>query len=176
MINLSITEADRMPATMVTSRVKQWSVAPGVVPSAYDYFRIRGGQGYIIGVPTQTATRLLKEKDPAKLRKMMAALILPEMQAARSGMTSPGKMILLMQSGDSISQVTSSAPGMGKRAGMPFLKQDRPERVKKIFRALKREHPEMPAEMKARIAARQGKPGKQHQGPPYKGPIHDRER
>jgi DNA-binding ferritin-like protein len=29
----------------------------------------------------------------------------------------------------------------------------------------------MPAEMKARIAARQGKPGKQKQGPPYKGPI-----
>lgn len=53
----------------------------------------------------------------------------------------------------------------------PFLKQDRPEKVKEIYRALKREHPEMPAEMKARIAARQGKPGKQHQGPPYKGPL-----
>jgi hypothetical protein len=43
--------------------------------------------------------------------------------------------------------------------------------VKEIYRALKRDHPDMPAEMKARIAARQGKPGKQHQGPPYKGPI-----
>jgi hypothetical protein len=52
-----------------------------------------------------------------------------------------------------------------------FLKQDRPEGVKKIYRALKRDHPEMPAGMKARIAARQGKPGKQHQGPPYKGPL-----
>jgi hypothetical protein len=29
----------------------------------------------------------------------------------------------------------------------------------------------MPAEMKARIAARQGKRGKQKQGPPYKAPI-----
>jgi hypothetical protein len=53
-----------------------------------------------------------------------------------------------------------------------FTDQNRPEKVKDIFRALKREHPDMPAEEKARIAARQGKKGKQHQGPPYKGPIH----
>jgi len=58
-----------------------------------------------------------------------------------------------------------------KVAGMSFLKQDRPEKVKDIYKALKRDHPTMPAEMKARIAARQGKPGKQKQGPPYKGPI-----
>ena len=63
--------------------------------------------------------------------------------------------------------------GMKKKA-MSFLEQDRPEKVKEIYRALKRDHPEMPAEMKARIAARQGKPGKQHQGPPYKGPIKDK--
>lgn len=58
-----------------------------------------------------------------------------------------------------------------KTAGMEFTKQDRPEKVKDIYRALKRDHPNMPAEMKARIAARQGKPGKQKQGPPYKGPL-----
>lgn len=52
-----------------------------------------------------------------------------------------------------------------------FLEQDRPKKVKEIYSALKREHPDMPAEMKARIAARQGKRGKQKQGPPYKGPI-----
>lgn len=52
-----------------------------------------------------------------------------------------------------------------------FTDQDRPKKVKEIYRALKRDHPDMPAEMKARIAARQGKKGKQHQGPPYKGPI-----
>ena len=55
--------------------------------------------------------------------------------------------------------------------GIPFLKQDRPGKVKESSRALKRDHPGMPAEMKARIAARQGKPGSQKQGPPYKGPI-----
>lgn len=54
---------------------------------------------------------------------------------------------------------------------MEFLKQDRPKKVKEIYSALKRDHPTMPAEMKARIAARQGKRGKQKQGPPYKGPI-----
>ena len=58
-----------------------------------------------------------------------------------------------------------------KVAGTPFLEQDRPEKVKEIYQALKRDHPEMPAEMKARIAARQGKPGKQKQGPPYKAPL-----
>jgi hypothetical protein len=52
-----------------------------------------------------------------------------------------------------------------------FESQDRPKKVKEIYRALKRDHPDMPAEMKARIAARQGKPGKQKQGPPYKAPI-----
>jgi hypothetical protein len=58
-----------------------------------------------------------------------------------------------------------------KTASKSFIKQDRPQKVKEIYKALKRDHPEMPAEMKARIAARQGKPGKQKQGPPYKGPI-----
>jgi len=53
----------------------------------------------------------------------------------------------------------------------PFLEQDRPAKVKEIYKALKRDHPEMPAGMKARIAARQGKPGKQKQGPPYSGPL-----
>jgi hypothetical protein len=58
-----------------------------------------------------------------------------------------------------------------KRDMPSFTKQDRPAKVKEIYRALKRDHPEMPAAMKARIAARQGKPGKQRQGPPYKGPL-----
>jgi len=118
MISLSITESDRVPSSTITSKVKQWNVAPGVVPSSLVYFRIRGGQGYIIGVPADTASKLLKEKDATKLRKMMASMIVPEMQAARSGMPSPGKMLLLMQSGDSIAQVTQSAPGMGKRANL----------------------------------------------------------
>ena len=57
-------------------------------------------------------------------------------------------------------------------ANMPaFTSQDRPAKVKEIYGALKRDHPEMPAGMKARIASRQGKPGKQKQGPPYKGPL-----
>lgn len=59
---------------------------------------------------------------------------------------------------------------LGKK--MPhFTDQDRPKKVKDIFRALKREHPGMKAEKKARIAAKFGKPGVQKQGPPYKGPL-----
>jgi len=60
---------------------------------------------------------------------------------------------------------------VARRDMPPFTAQDRPEKVKEIYRALKRGHPDMPAEMKARIAARQGRPGKQEQGPPYKAPI-----
>ena len=52
-----------------------------------------------------------------------------------------------------------------------FLDQNRPKKVKEIYSALKRDHPDMSAEMKARIAGRQGKPGKQKQGPPYSGPL-----
>jgi hypothetical protein len=63
-------------------------------------------------------------------------------------------------------------PKLVKKA-TPFLEQDRPEKVKEIYQALKRDHPEMSAEMKARIAIRQGKRGKQKQGPPYKGPINN---
>jgi hypothetical protein len=58
-----------------------------------------------------------------------------------------------------------------KRDMPGFLEQDRPKKVKEIYSALKRDHPGMPAAMKARIASRQGKPGKQKQGPPYKGPL-----
>ncbi len=64
--------------------------------------------------------------------------------------------------------------GLGEKVArdMPsFTKQDRPKKTKEIYRALKRDKPSMPAEMKARIAARQGKPGKQKQGPPYKAPL-----
>jgi hypothetical protein len=65
-----------------------------------------------------------------------------------------------------------------KQAGTPFLEQDRPGKVKEIYKALKRDHPEMPAEMKARIAARKGKKSPQSRkspedgGPAHKAPLH----
>ena len=71
--------------------------------------------------------------------------------------------------------------GEKEKRDMPsFTKQDRPEGVKKVYRAL--EDPEKVKELKARygnrweevkarIAARQGKRGKQHRGKPYKVPI-----
>lgn len=55
-----------------------------------------------------------------------------------------------------------------------FTEQNRPEKVKEIYRALKRDHPNMPAEVKARIASRKGSPDpeKRKPGPPYKGKLH----
>ena len=59
-----------------------------------------------------------------------------------------------------------------------FTRQNRPAKVKEIYRALKREHPNMPAEVKARIAIRKGRKTKEARkspkdgGPPYKAPLH----
>jgi hypothetical protein len=64
------------------------------------------------------------------------------------------------------------------KTSMPFLKQDRPAKVKEIYKALKRDHPNMPAEVKARIAARKGKKSPESRKPPetggpaYKAPLH----
>jgi hypothetical protein len=65
-----------------------------------------------------------------------------------------------------------------KVAGVPFLEQDRPDKVKEIFRALERDHPDWPVEVKARIASRKGKSNSKsrkspkHGGPAYKAPLH----
>lgn len=57
----------------------------------------------------------------------------------------------------------------------PFLEQDRPEKVKEIYRALKREHPEYSAGKKARIANAMGKEAEvEYRGkkfPGYNQPI-----
>lgn len=69
-----------------------------------------------------------------------------------------------------------------KERKMPhFTEQDRPKKVKDIYKAmthrkaglseLKKRYGTRAKEVAARVAARQGKPGKQRQGPPYKAPI-----
>ena len=64
-------------------------------------------------------------------------------------------------------------PKEAKKDMPGFTEQDRPEKVKDIYRALKHEHPGMPAEMKARIASRKGKksPAARKEGPPYTAPL-----
>lgn len=64
-----------------------------------------------------------------------------------------------------------------RKLAMPFLEQNRPAKVKEIYRALERDHPEMPASMKARIAIRRARKdprarkSPKHGGPPYKAPL-----
>ena len=41
---------------------------------------------------------------------------------------------------------------LAKKDMPKFVHQDRPEKVKEIYQAIKRKHPGMPAERKARIA------------------------
>ena len=52
-----------------------------------------------------------------------------------------------------------------------FHEQDRPEKAKKIYAAIRKEHPGVSKEEAARTAARQGVPGGAKQGPPYEAPI-----
>lgn len=49
----------------------------------------------------------------------------------------------------------------------------KPAKVKEIYKAIKRDHPEYPAELKARIALRKGSKSKEErkEGPPYEGPL-----
>jgi len=67
---------------------------------------------------------------------------------------------------------------LNKVGGTPFLEQDRPAKVKEIYQALVRDHPDWPAEVKARIAARKGKSDPTARkspaqgGPEYKAPLH----
>lgn len=52
------------------------------------------------------------------------------------------------------------SPFAKKAKDMPhFTEQDRPEKTKEIYKAIKREHPEYPAELKARIASSKGEGG-----------------
>lgn len=64
-------------------------------------------------------------------------------------------------------------PKEAKKDMPGFLEQDRPAKVKEVYSAIKREHPGMPAEMKARIASRRGSsnPRKRKEGPPYSGAL-----
>lgn len=68
-----------------------------------------------------------------------------------------------------------------KKHKMPhYVEQDRPEKSKEIYtamttgkdgRELRERYGKKWKEVAARVATRQGKSGKQHQGPPYKDPI-----
>lgn len=52
------------------------------------------------------------------------------------------------------------APFAKQAKDMPhFTEQDRPAKVKEIYKAIKRDHPEYPAELKARIASSKGEGG-----------------
>jgi hypothetical protein len=55
-----------------------------------------------------------------------------------------------------IHKLKKAARKLMKKKAMPFLEQDRPAKVKEIYRALERDHPEYSAEKKARIASSRG--------------------
>lgn len=129
--------------------------------------------GFSRSAASQSVRSAIHKASPAMDKARVSAL---EHAMNRANKVTPMEWLGLAGAG------TLTAAGLAKAvkehkkektsAAMPsFTKQDRPKKVKEIYRALKRDHPNMPAEMKARIAARQGKRGHQHQGPPYKGPL-----
>jgi len=94
MIPLNFTSGDRIPGMTMASKVKKWNVAPGVVPSTYTFLRIRG-TNYVMGVSAALSKKLLAEKDPAKLRKILAGPMLKEYRSMQAGRPSPGLVLLL---------------------------------------------------------------------------------
>jgi len=110
-----------------------------------------------MGIPVGAKTAAIPIPGAAKLAKGAGKTV--------------GGLKNLATNAPSVAQILPNYKTAAKRDMPHFTEQDRPKKVKEIYSALKRDHPDMPAGMKARIASRQGKPGKQHQGPPYKGPL-----
>lgn len=79
---------------------------------------VPGYTGYHFG--RKAGGRAAAEKDGEKARKMLAELTATEAAAARANLPSPGKMLLLTQSGNVITQVTTAGiPQEQKTAAMP---------------------------------------------------------
>lgn len=114
---LNFTAADEIPVSTVLRKIKTWKVAPGVRPETFTFLRVRGTK-YLVGLPAATAKAVLAEKDAEKVKRTIAALTATEAAAARSGLPSPGKMLLLVQSGDVMSQVTTAATPAAQKTGM----------------------------------------------------------
>jgi len=116
---------------------------------------------------TDRSIQTLSE-DLSKIVKPVAAA----MEASQKASKKPGMTSRVIQKifGDWLNR------GAAKTA-MPFLEQNRSEKVKEIYRALVRDHPAMSAEMKARIAIRRARKtaksrrSPKHGGPPYKAPL-----
>ena len=113
---LNFTAADEIPVSTVLRKIKTWKVAPGVRPETFTFLRVRGTK-YLVGLPAATAKAVLAEKDAEKIKRTIAALTATEAAAARSGLPSPGKMLLLVQSGDIMSQVTTAATPAAQKTG-----------------------------------------------------------
>lgn len=113
---LNFTAADEIPGSTVLRKIKTWKVGPGVRPETFTFLRVRGTK-YLVGLPAATAKAVLAEKDAEKVKRTIAALTATEAAAARSGLPSPGKMLLLVQSGDAMSQVTTAETPAAQKTG-----------------------------------------------------------
>ena len=120
LVQLHFSPGDRIPGMTMAAKVKKWNVAPGIVPTSYMFLRLRG-TGYTIGVKPGLAKQLMKEKDPAKLRKMLAGPMMKEYRAVQGGRPSPGHMLLLTGTDKAgytqVDSLTGPPKGMPKKAG-----------------------------------------------------------
>ena len=112
------------------------------------------------------ADAILFAKELCQLRKEAAAITATIHEHAIGNVD-------LMSESQVLAGIDYFMPKEAKKDMPGFLEQDRPKKVKSIYKAIKRDHPGMPAEMKARIASRRGSssPAKRKEGPPYKTPI-----
>jgi hypothetical protein len=88
----------RLPASVVLkdSKIK---LSSGVNPQSLSFFQIQGTK-YVVGIPSSVASKLEKEADQTKIRRILAPLMKEEVSAARSGRASPGMFLLFSRNSD----------------------------------------------------------------------------
>jgi len=88
----------RLPASVVLkdSKIK---LSSGVNPQSLSFFQIQGTK-YVVGIPNSVASKLEKETDQTKIRRILAPLMKEEVSAARSGRASPGMFLLFSRNSD----------------------------------------------------------------------------
>lgn len=74
-------------------------LASGVNPQSLSFYQITGTK-FVVGIPSSVATKLEKEQDQGKIRKILAPLMREEIQAARSGRGAQGMFLLFSKQMD----------------------------------------------------------------------------
>jgi hypothetical protein len=97
-VPLSFGASNRVPASVVLkdSKIK---LSNGTNPQSLTFFQVQGTK-FVFGIPNSVASKLEKETNQDKIRKILWPLMNEEITAKRSGRASPGMFLLFSRSAD----------------------------------------------------------------------------